>query len=215
MSLLPVLAPATPASEALARVMNAADIPESGRGSANAVADWAESDPGLALRLIAGWLSTREAIWWSALCQAQLLKVAGNPGPVPLLSAIIGWTCEPSDKTRAAVGAPGDRGDASPVAMLAQAVAFTTDNLSPVKNHPVPCPPGVAHRMVALSVLTAVKLWPGSNGGDCRQHFIELGLDVSDGKLPWTPDLAPSHPGLRPVIVVPPRRTDGNIWENW
>ncbi len=26
---------------------------------------------------------------------------------------------------------------------------------------------------------------------------------------------SPLHPGLRPVKVVPPRRTDGNIWENW
>lgn len=52
MSLLPVLAPATPASGALARVMDAADTRVPGRYSANALADWAESDPCLALRLI-------------------------------------------------------------------------------------------------------------------------------------------------------------------
>ena len=71
MSLLPVLAPATPASGALARVMDAADTLVGGRYSGNALADWAESYPCLALRLIAGWLSTREAIRWLAPFQAQ------------------------------------------------------------------------------------------------------------------------------------------------
>jgi hypothetical protein len=32
-------------------------------------------DPRHAVRVIAGWLSTREAIWWGAICQSQLMSL--------------------------------------------------------------------------------------------------------------------------------------------
>jgi len=207
MSQLAVLAPSTPAGEALARSADKADVPPEvgGMASAAAVGALMKNNPRMLVRLIAGWLSTREAVWWGCLCQSQLLKVHETPGPTERLKAIVNWVKEPGDATRAAVGAPGD-GDSTPVDMLASAVGFCTDNISPSKDHPVACPPGVVHKMVALSILAAANKWPGPNRKECLHHFIELGLDVA----------VPKHPGLRGNDAFSTSlRGSGNIWENW
>jgi len=217
MSQLAVLAPSTPAGEALARSADKADVPPEvgGMASAAAVGTLMKNNPRMLVRLIAGWLSTREAVWWGCLCQSQLLKVHQTPGPTERLKAIVNWVKEPGDATRAAVGAPGD-GDSTPVDMLASAVGFCTDNISPSKDHPVACPPGVVHKMVALSILAAANKWPGPNRKECLHHFIELGLDVAEGKHLWAEGAVPKHPGLRGNDAFSTSlRGSGNIWENW
>ena len=96
------------------------------------------------------------------------------------------------------------------------AVGFCTDNISPSKDHPVACPPGVVHKMVALSILAAANKWPGPNRKECLHHFIELGLDVAEGKHLWAEGAVPRHPGLRGNDAFSTSlRGSGNIWENW
>jgi hypothetical protein len=217
MSLLPVLTPAAPAREALVRSVDSKEIPPDlgAVASIGAVTHLMGDNPRLLVKLIAGWLSTREAIWWSCLCQSQLLKVKEIPGPLDRLKAVVNWVKEPTDANRDAVGKPGD-GDSSPVGMLSEAVAFCTTNISPAKDHPVPCPPGVVHKMVALSILTAANQWPGPNRKECLHHFIELGLDVAEGKHLWAEGAIPKHPGLRGnETPIPGMRGSGNIWEKW
>jgi hypothetical protein len=57
-------------------------------------------DPRHAVRVIAGWLSTREAIWWGAICQSQLMSL-GEAMPEPgTLAMIIRWVQNPLEETR-------------------------------------------------------------------------------------------------------------------
>lgn len=217
MSQLPVLSPNASAGEALARVMDPSDIPPgvAPLSSTSAVASLLKDQPRVAVRLIAGWLSTREAIWWAALCQAQIVKVGANPGPQNKLKAIVAWVKDPEEKSWNAVARETGPADNSPVGILAQAVTLTAENISPVKEHPVTCSPGLAHRMAAVSILGALAAWPGPNRNECLHHFIELGLDVSEGKHLWAPNAMGSHPGLRPGSQPTTPRGTGNIWEKW
>jgi len=216
MTLLSVLTPNSPASEALLRSVDKKDIPDDlgALASSGAVANLIQSNPKMLVKLIAGWLSTREAVWWGCLCQSQLLKVREIPGPLEKLKAVVNWVKDPNDANRNAVGKPGDT-DSSPVGMLSQAVIFCTDNISPAKEYPVACPPGVVHKMVGLSILSAASLWPGSNRKECLFHFIELGLDVAEGEHLWADGAIPPHPGLRGGGSPTGLRSSGNIWENW
>ena len=218
MSLLEVLVPGSPVAQAYGRVADARDLPaelcacDCGRAVAGMIRD----TPNQAARLIAGWLSTREAIWWGLLCESQLLDLKLAEIKPPRLQAILNWVREPGDTTRVAVGQLADEPDNSSLGLLAQAVVYTTNNLSPVQNSPVACPGGLAHRLVALSVLSGANRWPEAERPACLRHFLELGLDVAEGKHLWTPGAIPLHPGLRPGSnVAKPKARIGNIWENW
>ena len=217
MGLLDCLYPEAPATEALGRVLPAKEIPTdlASLNSSVAVGLLQKKNPAMAVRLIAGWLSSREALWWGALCQAQLVKVKAQVGRPELLNQVVNWIRDPGDSNREAVGLPGDNSDSSPIGLLAQAVVFTTDNLSPLKDHPVACPPGMTHRMVAVAVLGAAVCWPGKKQADCLNHFIALGLDVADGLHLWKEGALPGHPGLRAGSFSSFGRPIGNIWEDW
>lgn len=217
MSMLPALAPTSPVAQAYGRVGDVHDLTPTlcATASVEAADTLIRDTPRTAARLIAGWLSTQEAIWWGALCQSQLLDLSLAKPDSVLLKAIIVWTRDPGDDTRRAVE-QANTDPSTAVGMLAKAVAFTTDNMSPAAKTPIACPAGVAHRMVALSVLGGVELWPISNRPPCLAHFLELGLDVSEGKLHWTGNGQAVRRGLRPL----PQSATGqkrlhNIWENW
>ena len=217
MSMLPALAPISPVAQAYGRVGDVLDLTPilCATASVEAAGTLIRDTPRTAARLIAGWLSTQEAIWWGALCQSQLLDLSlGKPDSV-LLKAIFVWTRDPGDNTRLAVE-QANTAPSTALGILAKAVAFTTDNMSPAAKTPIACPAGVAHRMVALSVLAGAELWPSSNRPPCLAHFLELGLDVSEGKLHWSGSGQAIRRGLRPL----PQASTGhkrlhNIWENW
>lgn len=219
MSFLPCLEPSTPAQEALGRLMEPGDIPGLARGfsSWQAMEALSSADPRNAIRLIAGWLSTREAVWWGALCMAQLSKAGllNNPDKL-LLEKVVTWVKEPTDRNRDAVGTPQHEVQATPVSLLAAATALTSNNISPDPKNPVTGPSGLPHRLVAHAVLQGSERWPGGGRESCLTHFIQIGLEVSDVKILWLPDALPPHPGLRqpPVVVKPPKGLK-NIWEDW
>lgn len=213
MAELSVLTPASPAAEALARAM-AAESAEAGDSSA-AAARLSGANPRRALQLIAGWLSTRESVWWGCLCAAQILKAGVEPGPAALLAKVLAWVKDPTPANRDAVGGILDIDGDTPAHLLARAVSFTTDNLSPCKEHPVACPTNLAHRMVAMAVLACADLWPGPNRDECEAHFVDLGLDVSEGLHLWAKGALPLHPGLRKGADPTTFRKTGNIWEKW
>ncbi len=241
MPLLERLKPSSPSSEALGRVWNSSEFPPqlSGLNSTRAVGLLGKEDPGMAVRLIAGWLSTREAIWWAALCQAQLLKVNTQAGPREALDLIVAWVIHPDAKTGESLGKQDESADANPIHLLTLAVRLTEDNLSPAKDHPVSAPSGLANKLAGLSILTAASRWPGKNRKACLDHFVQLGLDVTEGEHSWdlketknakevrlATEAKDTHdpqapagrklkPGLRPSNQKPAQRGSGNIWENW
>ena len=214
-ALLGVLGPRSRASAALARVVDPASIPAhiGGLSCHDAAALLARDDQRMAIRLLAGWLSTREAVWWACLCLEQILKWGGDIGSPALLTRVAQWVNlqDPAIANELAAAALGQK----PVDMLAAAVSLTRDNISPDVKHPVAPKPGLAHRMTALAILGASSPIPESYRQPCLHHLIELGLDVAECLHPWVEKAIPYHPGLRSESARAVLATTGNIWENW
>ncbi len=218
MTLLATLAPHSPVAQAYGRVGDPRDLPAllGATNCANAMAGLRREQPNQAARVIAGWLSTREAIWWGALCQSQLLELEGHDQAVETLKSVVLWVREPGEPSRLAVANREKAKESASLAQLATAVTLTAESLSPYGASPVAAPMGLAHRMAALSVLAAANEWPTTGRKDCLDHFLEMGLDVSECKYPWSEVPLAPHPGLRPTIANPHgRRKLGNIWEDW
>lgn len=218
MSLLATLGPNAPVAQAYGRVGDPRELPAlvGGTECVKALERLRLEQPNQAIRVIAGWLSTREAIWWGALCQSQLLELVGYDQLGNNLKLVLLWVRDPSESCRLAVANRDKNSENPSLTQLATAVALTADNLSPFGASPVPAPSGLAHRLAALSILAASNEWPGGNQKDCLAHFIEIGLDVSECKYPWSEIPAPPHPGLRKQKVdTTGKRRLGNIWENW
>lgn len=214
--MLPCLAPSTPASEAFLRVTEEASIPPlvQGLSSWQAADILAQSDLRNAVRMIAGWLSTRESIWWASLCLAQLAKAELLTAPDrQLLTRIRDWVENPSDTLAAKVFNGSEPLSPTPISLLSVAVASSGGSL-PAGNQTVPGPAALSHKMVAHSVLQSADMWPG-NKDACLDHFIAVGMRVADQSVLWKKDALPAHPGLsRPVIEKPVARALRNIWEN-
>lgn len=214
-ALLGVLGPRSRASAALGRVVDPASIPANigGLSCHDAVALLARDDQRMAIRLLAGWLSTRESIWWASLCLAQALKWGADIGPPAALTRVAQWVSlqDPAIATELAALGQGQK----PAHILATAVSLTRDNMSPDTKHPVPPRPGLAHRMAALAINIASDGLPASCRKECDHHLIELGLDVAECMHLWVERAIPYHPGLRSESARAILSTSGNIWENW
>ena len=218
MSLLPTLGPNAPVSQAYGRVGDPRDLPAlvGGAECVKALPNLLLEQPNQAIRVIAGWLSTREAIWWAALCQSQLLTLAGYDQAGDTLKLVVLWVLDPGEPARLAVVKRAPVNENPSLAQLATAVTLTADSLSPFGATPVQAPPGLAHRMAAISIIAAANEWSSAEQKGCLAHFLEIGLDISECKYPWNESAVPKHPGLRPRIsLAPGKRKIGNIWEDW
>lgn len=219
MELLACLEPEIPASVALERIMPPCDVPKvtAGLSCVQAAGILPSIDCRAGIMLIAGWLSTRECIWWAAICQTQVTGFGGLPAESDLLAKIVQWVVNPSDTTRHALGHPGDLQMATSVGMLATAVTCATGNRTPDLNNKDASPAGLAQRLAAQSVMTAADRWPAKTRNDCLIHFFNIGLDVTETMHLWKPGAIPCHPGLRHGATKA-RGGDKklhNIWENW
>lgn len=215
MVVLNVLDPQVKATEALGRVMDPAEVPPAiaALSSTEAAIRLAKEDPRMAIRLIAGWLSTREAIWYAALCLAQVRKSGADIGDSDALARVVKWVKAPDGPNAEALAADGN--DHSPASLLSRAVLQTRDSVSPAKSNPVAPKPGMANRFAAMAVLGAAARWPGKNRKACVAHFVELGLDVAECLHMWEERAIANHPGLRATSSRAFLSTSGNIWENW
>jgi len=209
MSLLPVLAPHSPVALAYGRLGDVRDLTPAlcAIESAKAIGVMNKENPRKAARVIAGWLSTREAVWWAALCQSQLLEIPGIQPETEILKAVIEWVRQPGEVTRAPFNNQQMKPASVSLGHLVAAITLTRDSLSPVEKSPVPCPAGLAHRMVALSVLAAADEWPEPGRAACLAHF-----------LGWMSPIA-SSPGMRPPSrntpdcgMIPTRSRAGRNW---
>ncbi|MFM7541558.1 MAG: DUF6931 family protein [Planctomycetota bacterium] len=215
MVILNGLDPQAKASMALGRVMDGSDVPApiAALSSTEAAVRLAKEDPRMAIRLIAGWLSTREAVWYAALCLAQVRQAGADIGDSEALARVVKWVKSPDGPNTEALAANGR--DQSPASLLARAVLQTRDNISPAKSNPVAPKPGMANRLAAMAILGAAARWPGKNRGACVAHLVELGLDVAECLHLWEERAIANHPGLRATSSRAFLSTSGNIWENW
>lgn len=215
MVILNVLDPQAKASMALARVMDPAEVPPAiaALTSTEAAIRLAKDDPRMAIRLISGWLSTREAVWYAALCLAQVRQAGADIGDPEALDRVVKWVKAPDGPSAEALAS--DSANHSPASLLARAVLQTRDNISPAKSNPVAPKPGMANRLAAMAVLGAAARWPGKNRKACVAHLVELGLDVAECLHLWEERAITNHPGLRATSSRAFLSTSGNIWENW
>lgn len=217
MPLLPTLSPNSPTREAFERMGEPAPgLPSlDGLDCLAAVGFLETKHPRQLLRLIAGWLSTRETIWWGALCITQDPSHRSGPFPKGALKAIADWVLDPTENNTALAGKASSLGGEGPANLLCQAITLTNHNLSPMAKESVTCPPGLSHKLVAHAILSTLDSWPGSNKNACYSVFVELGLDITEGKSFWEKRPEGTRPGLRPLETETPRKTGGKIWENW
>jgi hypothetical protein len=215
MTLLPALDPRARASTALGRVMDPAAIPAAigGLSSHDAAALLARDNPPLAIRLIAGWLSTREAVWFAALGLAQVRQAGADTGSNETFQRVLRWVVQPDAGISRELGT--EALGQSPVSMLAAAVMLCGDSISPDPKHPVAPRPGLSHRMAAMAILSAASLWPASSRAQCLDHLVRLGLDVAECLHLWQEKAIPYHQGLRSESARTYQPTTRNIWENW
>lgn len=215
MGVLSVLQPTAKAAEALGRVMDPRKVPAAlgGLASSEAAQLLARENPRMAIRLIAAWLSTREAVWWGALCLAQVRKSNADIGSAEALRRVVAWVAAPEAPNAEALA--GDAEGLMPTALLARAVLLTRDNISPAKGHPVAPKSGMANRMTGGAILAALARWPAKSRKACLDHLVNLGLDVAECLHLWEERAITNHPGLRSVSSRAFLSTSGNIWENW
>jgi len=129
MTFLNVLSPQIKASEAMSRVMDADRVPAAVAGltSSDAAMVLAKNNPRMAVRLIAGWLSTRECIWWAGLCMAQLRKAGADVGAPDLLHKIVRWVTHPLPETMKPLESAGESLRSGPIGLLASGILLTRE----------------------------------------------------------------------------------------
>ena len=137
------------------------------------------------LRVLAGWLSKRKAVWWGAACIESACS-AGLEPQAELLARARAWVQEPSEEHRRAALAAADTADAKfPACWLARAAGWSGGSLSPAGLPIVPPDEHLtAQALVGSLLLAAVFIDPAKCADNYRQ-FIEQGKQLSQAKLEW------------------------------
>lgn len=126
-----------------------------------------------AVRFLALALAPRAAVWWACLCVRHSLGDA--PAERQALRAAVELVREPSDDRKKACERAAWSAKLDTPAGLAALAASRWDD-----------PPLRPGRPAGAAVLLSATRCP-----PVEQHFrqfVAIGLEVADGKLPWTPD---------------------------
>ncbi len=168
-----------------------------------------------AIKFLAAWLPPRESIWFGCLGVWQVYRLLGQPGARELLDKITEYIKQPTGEKLAALGDQKEiRKDRSTMGMLAQAVVYSGDNISPYPKKPLKPKPSLVGITVANALISAATKWPGKDRNACLDQYIGMGLDIAEGKHLWAPNPAQNYPGLReetkPLSMFEKPR---NIWD--
>ena len=140
-----------------------------------------------AIRVLAYWLPTRQAVWWCTLCCWH--GSGGEPAPLEdsALREAVHWVLEPTREhcqkaSEAAVRARlrTAAGCAAKAACLAGSCAAHGDPLVGGK-------PLQAASVASASVLLALAGAKRGGRSASGTEMVDLGLDVDRGTLPWGP----------------------------
>lgn len=168
-----------------------------------------------AIKFLAAWLPPRESIWFGCLGVWQVYRLLGQPGAREILDKITDYIKQPTEEKLAGLGVQKElRKDRSTMGMLAQAVIYSGNNISPYPKKPVKPKPSLVGITVANALIAAASKWPGKDRNACLDQYIEMGLDIAEGKHLWAPNPGQNYPGLREgskttSIFEKPR----NIWD--
>jgi hypothetical protein len=139
-----------------------------------------------AVHFVAHLLPTRETVWWGCLCVWQVCRPDPPSEMAAALQAAIQWVRDPSEAHRKAAQRPGEAaGLPNPAGAVAMAVFWSGGSMTPDSLPPVPPPPGLTPRTIAAAVLSAVAQGGATGGADRYRQFLQLAIDVDNGKGRW------------------------------
>jgi len=151
-----------------------------------------------AIKFIAAWLPPRESLWFGCLGIWQVYRLLSQPGARELLEKITEYIIQPTEARLAALGSPKEmKKDRSTMGLLAQAAVFSGNNISPYPKKTVKPKPKLVGITIGNALISASTKWPVKNRNACLDQFIEMGLDIAEGKHLWAPNPGQNYPGLR------------------
>lgn len=168
-----------------------------------------------AIRFVAAWLPPRESIWFGCLGVWQVYRLLNQPGARELLDKIVEYIKQPTEERLVLLGSQNEiRKDRSIMGLLAQAAIYSGNNISPYAPKPIKPDPSLVGITVANALILASNKWPGKDRNACLDQFIEMGLDIAEGKYLWAPNPGQNYPGLREgAKTISMFEKPRNIWD--
>lgn len=143
-------------------------------------------------------LPHREAVWWGSLCLQKASGAGLAEGEAAALRASVAWVLEPTEENRqAAEQAAPAAGKGTPAELLAVGVGWTGGSLAPPLPKVPPVPPGpyLPAKGIYGAVLLAATNAAPLPVQEALRLFVELGVGVAEGRIPWPADVKPKRSG--------------------
>lgn len=147
--------------------------------NANLVAD--------ARRLLSHALPARYSLWWALLAMTEAQRQ--KPFPAKVVNAILAvrdFVLKPTDKNRRLCEKLADQADlTSGGGVLGYAAFLAGGSMAPPDCPPVVPQSHLCGRLCGVAVYLASVHFNPAKYKDHLQHFLDIGLQVAHGKLPW------------------------------
>jgi hypothetical protein len=139
-----------------------------------------------AVSFLAHALPKREAVWWACLCVRQVMGTNPAAAVAAALQTAENWAAEPSeDRRRATMTAAEAVGLGTPAGCAAAAAFWSGGSMGP-SHLPVIAPAEhLTGQGVAGAILLAAVLTEPEKAAEKHRAFIELGMAVAGGAIPW------------------------------
>lgn len=126
-----------------------------------------------AIDFLAHALPPREGIWWACLCAEHALGENWTAPDKAAATAAVTWVMQPAEENRTAAEAPAAACDPlSPAGSIALAASQTTSG-----------PPFIWAKEIARAVVLATIKAPPANIVKMQKCYVDLGLEIAQGKL--------------------------------
>ncbi len=135
---------------------------------------------------LANALPKREAVWWACLCAREISGASPLPLVAAALDAAEAWVVDPSDANRRRAMTESEAlGLSHPAGAAAFGAFVSGGSLAPPELPAVP--PGDHHtaQAVAGSIKIAAVLEQPEKALEKHRHFLDLGIQVAQGRLGW------------------------------
>ncbi len=132
-----------------------------------------------ALDFVAHALPAREAIWWGCLCLQHSSGGALQPSEKAAFKAAVEWVIRPGESTRLAAKEPAEiAGSRSAGGALARAAHQTGGSLGPANCAPIPPPPYLPAKTVAMAVKFISLRGDPRQMSERQRCYVELGIEM-------------------------------------
>jgi len=138
-----------------------------------------------ALRLLAGWMSKRKAVWWAAEC---VEAACGGPSQAQagLVAHARSWAREPTEEHRRAAMSAGASAQTNlPACWIAQAAGWSGGSLAPAELPAVPPDEHLTSQAVTGALLLAAVFVDPAKAQANYRLFVDKGKQVAKARFDW------------------------------